>query len=290
MGGQTGQPLVVNPIVIDLKHAFDLQRTVTSHGWARLAPFRWSSDTETLSHADAIDGRIVTWTVRQSGPLRLSIDVDVPSDDALVEEVETRVHRSLMLAWNPSEAVATAQRIDPDVAQDVETGGGRLLRGTTFFEDVYKTICTINTSWANTVRLTDAISTHFGRGSAPTPAEIVDSGIAALDKVKMGYRKDVLYRMTQDLLDSGKMDSDGNLTGDGLTRDELLGFKGIGPYAADHLRVLQGDYERIPVDSEVRSYLGLVKGSGQAEAHSRFSQWGKYRFLGYKAGRLINRH
>ena len=189
MGEQTGQPLVVNPIVIDLKHAFDLQRTVTSHGWARLAPFRWSSDTETLSHADAIDGRIVTWTVRQSGPLRLSIDVDVPSDDALVEEVETRVHRSLMLAWNPSEAVATAQRIDPDVAQDVETGGGRLLRGTTFFEDVYKTICTINTSWANTVRLTDAISTNFGRGSAPTPADIVDSGIANLGSVLAAFRR-----------------------------------------------------------------------------------------------------
>ena len=279
----------MNSIAIDLEHAFDLQRTVTSHGWVRLAPFRWSSDTEILSHADTIEGRIVTWTVRQSGPLRLSIDVDEPLHAAVAKEVTSRVHRSLMLDWNPGEAIATAQRIDPDVAQDLQTGGGRLLRGTTFFEDVYKTICTINTSWANTVRLTDAISTNFGRGSAPTPADIVDNGIAALDEVKMGYRKDVLYRMTKELLDAGKMDADGNLTGDDLTRDEMLGFNGIGPYAADHLRVLQGDYERIPVDSEVRSYLGLVKGSGQAEADSRFSQWGKYRFLGYKAGRVIDR-
>ena len=276
-------------IEINLPHPFDLQKTVTAHGWVGLAPFRWSPDTETLGHAETIDGRIVSWTVCQAATSRLSVEVDAPPVDGLVREVTSRVSRCLMLDWNPAEAIHVASRVDPEVAQYLKDGGGRLLRGTTFFEDLYKTICTINTSWANTVRLSGALAVDFGQGSAPSPVDIIENGIAALGEIKMGYRKEVLYGMTEELLNSRRMGSDGNLTNDGLTRDELLAFRGIGPYAADHLRVLQCDYEHIPVDSEVRSHLGLAKGSDHSEVDSVFSGFGQFRFLGYKIGRVITR-
>ena len=41
-------------------------------------------------------------------------------------------------------------------------GAGRMLRGATVFEDVVKTICTTNTAWSGTRRMTAALVDNLG--------------------------------------------------------------------------------------------------------------------------------
>ena len=53
----------------------------------------------------------------------------------------------------------------------------------------------------------------------------------------------------------------GRRTPDAL-RSSLLGVKGVGSYAANHLLMLLGHYDQIPCDSEVREYLGDVAQGG----------------------------
>ena len=66
---------------------------------------------------------------------------------------------------------------------------------------------------------------------------------------------------------------DGDLDLDAWCREEdtaalratVLGVKGIGNYAANHLLMLLGHYDQIPCDSEVRSYLGISPKAPQKE-------------------------
>jgi len=58
------------------------------------------------------------------------------------------VRRWLSADWEPAAAIAAL----PDVAQLIELGGGRMLRGSFFYEDFAKTVLTINTSWSATCR------------------------------------------------------------------------------------------------------------------------------------------
>src|SRR6266700_1489116 len=51
----------------------DLGLTVVSHGWVRLEPWRWQSETGTLLHTERIGGRIGTIGVRQRDPSTLMV-------------------------------------------------------------------------------------------------------------------------------------------------------------------------------------------------------------------------
>ena len=64
--------------------------------------------------------------------------------------------------------------------------------------------------------------------------------------------------------------------------DDLIDLWGIGPYAASHVAVLQHDFSRIPVDSEVTSYCRERYGIGPKEIDAHFEPWGDFRFLGYR--------
>ena len=59
------------------------------------------------------------------------------------------MRRWLSADWEPVAAIAAL----PDVAQLIELGGGRMLRGSFFYEDFAKTVLTINTSWSATCRM-----------------------------------------------------------------------------------------------------------------------------------------
>ena len=73
------------------------------------------------------------------------------------------MQRWLSADWEPALAIAAL----PDVAQLIERGGGRMLRGSSFYEDFVKTVLTINTSWSATCRMVAALVAEPGGGSFP---------------------------------------------------------------------------------------------------------------------------
>lgn len=264
---------------IRLAVPFSLMLTCRSHGWVNLSPFEW----------DPIEHEL-RWTTRSQGEI-VSLIVHQPNSKGLVirgekfelpDHLDAMVRYVFMLDWDAGSALEIAREQDPRIAVLVEEGGGRLLRGSTPFEDVIKTICTINTSWSNTRTMVKSLVNGIGCGVFPTPEGILSAGEKVLRRdARVGYRAGTIMEIARLAMHQ-------NLGAIGL--EELNSIKGLGPYAIDHLRILRGDYSRIPVDSEVREYckhrFSMTEPS-YAAIQAQFSGWGRYRYLGYKFGRIV---
>ena len=264
----------------------DLGMTVASHGWVRLEPWRWQSETGALLHTERIGGRIGTVGVRQRDSQILAVSWDGFPDDA-VPEILHRVGRWVSAEWDPGAAIAALGAGFADEAALIAAGGGRLLRGSTFYEDFIKTILTVNTSWSGTCRMSAALVAEPGGGAFPTPDAVLDYGEARLrERAKLGFRAPTVIAATQGMLDDGAIDSDGHGRDDLLDHDYLTRFKGIGPYAAAHCRMLLHDFSRIPIDSVVVAHLRERHDTTPADFIAARAECGAYLGLGYRLLRL----
>jgi N-glycosylase/DNA lyase len=179
---------------------------------------------------------------------------------------------------------------------------GALLRCATVFEDVVKTICTVNCSWSNTKLMVANLCRMFGEpcvgdGEAftfPTPERLAAASEDDLKAAKLGFRARYILKLARRVVD-GEVDLDAwcRETDPDALRSALLGVTGIGSYAANHLLMLLGHCSEIPCDSEVREYLGVSSKAAQKEvervAAKRYGQWGRYCFLAYKFERVFRR-
>ena len=74
----------------------------------------------------------------------------------------------------------------------------------------------------------------------------------------------------------------------------LLGsIKGCGQYTINHMLVLLGCYDSIPVDSEVLAYLREQHFEGkkisERQAVLPYAHFGEYKYLAYKFSRIVRR-
>ena len=140
----------------------DLWRTLNSHGMTELPP---------MSLDDAVRALEVTLpvgsgrarTVRISAGPRRTARVDIagrPPGAKAAEQILRLVSHILRLDEDLSGFYELA-RNDPDLAWAAD-GAGRMVRSATVFEDVVKTICTTNCTWAATERMVAAIVEHLG--------------------------------------------------------------------------------------------------------------------------------
>ena len=106
--------------------------------------------------------------------------------------------------------------------------------------------------------------------------------------MRLGFRSKVLSELTQQLLGEGILDNEGNLSSS-ITYENLLKLRGIGPYSASHLMMLELDFSQIPIDSEVGSYCKLQHGIESSDISAFFNAWGDHKFLGYKLSRILSR-
>jgi 3-methyladenine DNA glycosylase/8-oxoguanine DNA glycosylase len=264
----------------------DLGLTVASHGWVHLEPWRWESETGTLSHADRIGGKIGTIAVQQRDPTTLAVEWDGFALAAR-PEIIARVARWVSADWNPAAAIAALSGHFAHEVELVARGGGRLLRGSTFYEDFIKTVATVNTSWSGTCRMTAALVAEPGGGAFPSPEMLIDYGEERLRSVaKLGFRAPVVVSSTRRMLDDGVIDADGHGLDERLDHDYLVSLKGIGPYAAAHCRMLLQDFSRIPVDSVVVAHLRERHGTDPATFIAARAECGAYLGLGYRLMRL----
>lgn len=265
-----------------------LNHTVFSHGWIKLAPFSHDARRNRLQKVERIGSAVVTVGVIQqkSGDFKMTVhDASLCREEVL--QLKDRVVRWLCLDWDPTPALKIADRLSKPIANFIRAGGGRFLRGSSFYEDFVKTLATVNASWSFTQKMAQRLVADIGGGAFPLPEQILKCGSRFLeDRVKMGYRAKVLTEATRFLLDEKIMDREGNAKGP-VTFEDLIAIKGIGKYAAAHISVLLLDFSKIPVDSEVRPFCASHLGLEEKDIDAYFSSWNEFAFLGYKLLRII---
>lgn len=267
-----------------------LTHTVYSHGWVNLAPFSFDDERHCLSKMERVGDSVVSVEVTQKSASEFIMTIrDATLTRAEVELLKQRVVRWFSLDWDPRPALTVAVRLSKPTARFIRTGGGRFLRGSSFYEDFVKTLATVNASWSFTMQMVSRLVDGIGDGAFPLPEQVLKKGVRFLkNTVKMGYRAQVLMDATRYLLKEKIIDTLGNADERRVTYDDLIAIKGIGNYAAVHLRVLLYDFSRIPVDSEVRPYLAERFGLSDKEIPAFFTPWGDYAFLGYKLARILD--
>ena len=242
----------------------DFARTIVSHGVAELPPNRVDLEAQTLETTLPVPGgaRTVRLTAA-GGKLRL---------EAVAGTAGTRVRDAL------TASVSHMFRLDEDlsafyalVAADgelswCELGAGRMLRAPTVFEDVVKTICTTNTAWSGTRKMTAALVDNLGseapggRRTFPTAAAMAAADEQFYkDVIRAGYRGPYLKKLATDVAE-GTLDLE-ELNDPELADDEiaarLLELPGVGPYAAAHVMLTSlGRYSRLVLDSWTRPTYG----------------------------------
>jgi 3-methyladenine DNA glycosylase/8-oxoguanine DNA glycosylase len=261
----------------------------------QLAPFSYDEPSASLAWIDRLSsGRALEVRAREAPG---GIALETAGSLSKPEQAELRERAAWMfgLEMDFSEFYALA-RSEPKLASAEKTGRGRILRSPTLFEDVIKTILTTNTLWAATKRMTLNLVTQFGdplpsdpaRHAFPTPERLATAAEAVLRaETRLGYRAPYIPALAARVA-CGELDIEALRTSDLPTpelRNELMGIKGIGGYAAANLLMLLGRYDYLTVDSWARKQVSQEwyggQPVGQAEVEARFEKWGKWKGLAY---------
>jgi 3-methyladenine DNA glycosylase/8-oxoguanine DNA glycosylase len=276
---------------------FDLELLAHSHGWSNLAPFNWDDRRKVLSRYENVDGKIVHLNVKQSaGGASVTCASSLALTAADKKVLRRRSAYMLGLDIELSEFIRRAKSLDRRIHRYARSGGARMLRSSTLFEDVVKTLFTTNASWAFTKQMCQRLVAQCA-GKAdqagecsffPSPQMVGSLGRAVLTKeCKLGYRAQYLKNITDTFL------RDGNSLENASPREvveRLSQVKGLGPYCANHIAILLGEYSQIPVDSEVRSYCREVGLSYKEETILKhYSRWHPFEFLAFRMERRLGR-
>jgi len=267
---------------------FSFRRTIISHGWCQLLPFKIDDEkwqlTRTLDLQDAGPVTITISAIKRALVIRTSRRLN----QAATKKVVGDVRHMLRLDDNIAEFYRIIAE-DNDFNWIPTQGAGRLLRSPTVFEDLVKMICTTNCSWALTQKMVTGLVENLGRQSTngdrtfPTPEAMALMPLKFyVNEVRAGYRSEYL-KLLADRVASGELDVEAWLTSPLPTLElmkEMRGVKGVGPYAAENLLKLLGRYDGLALDSWTRAKFFLVRNNGRkttdkkiARYYSRFKEW-----------------
>lgn len=293
-------------LLIDLKgpggERVDLVRTLFSHGMTSLPPLHLDEPRRALEATLPLArGKPRTVRIQPDKRGRAAVFVSGRSPGArTLEDVQAAVRHVLALDRDLSgfyEVAAT----DPELSW-ATMGAGRMIRSATVYEEIVKTICTTNCSWALTTKMVTALVEHLGEPGVGAPAS-GSSGrafptAAAMaempepfyrETVRAGYRSPYFASLAQSVA-SGEIDVEalGTARPDELSDDELdvqlQTLPGIGPYASAHVMMMLGRYSRLILDSWTRPKFIKVAGMRSAKDSTvlrRFRPYGPYAGLAF---------
>jgi 3-methyladenine DNA glycosylase/8-oxoguanine DNA glycosylase len=271
----------------------DFARTIVSHGVAELPPNRVDLAARTLETTLPVPGGARTVRLTHA---RGKLHVDV-----VAGATAARMRDAL------AATVAHMFRLDEDlsgfyavVSTDGElawcaSGAGRMLRAPTVFEDVVKTICTTNTAWSGTRKMTAALVDNLGvqaPGGArtfPTATAMAEADESFYrDVARAGYRGPYLKTLASAVA-AGRLDLE-QLNDPALPDEEvaerLLALPGVGPYAAAHVMLTSlGRYSRLVLDSWTRPTYAKLAGARRTVKDTtierRFKRYGDWAGLAF---------
>jgi 3-methyladenine DNA glycosylase/8-oxoguanine DNA glycosylase len=275
---------------LNVPDGFSFERTVQSHGWYDLAPFKIEEDPVKLRYVfrDQRSGRIVCGTFSfENSQIRIELDHAV-SDKSSIEDDARHILRL------DDDVDDFYHLIEPhDNFSWVRTmGAGRLLRSPTVFEDLVKTLCTTNCSWGLTKKMVSNLVQTVGepgltaKRAFPTAAAMAEKDEKFYrDVIKGGYRSPFFVELAENVA-SGKIDPEAWLTSELPTlelRKEIKSIKGIGDYAADNLLKLLGRYDGLALDSWLRAQFykkhNRNKPCPDKKIERRYARFGKWKGL-----------
>jgi 3-methyladenine DNA glycosylase/8-oxoguanine DNA glycosylase len=282
-------------INLSARQPFQFSSVVGSHGWVRLVPFIFDDNNDTLLYTHRLDSGMVVDLCFQDYMDGVTVIVDTQLTEAELEQVTLDVTWMLNLDADLSGFYKLAR--NESKLDGVEARAqGRLLRSPTLYEDVIKTILTTNTAWGGTIRMNNALVSHFGDSlpgnmehkAFPTPFQLAKTNEGTLrSQVKLGYRSSYVFDLAR-AVDSGEVNVEELKNVDIPTselRKRLLSIKGVGEYAAANLLMILGRYDYLPVDSwGVKMVSHEWYGGepvGKKEVEAAFERWGEYKGLAY---------
>jgi 3-methyladenine DNA glycosylase/8-oxoguanine DNA glycosylase len=281
--------------------AIDLRRLFASHGVASLPPMRVDETAWTFEVTLPVGKGARTVLVQAGRPGFATVAVlGEALAPSLRAGLRARLAHVLSLDVDLSPFYRLAQA-DPELGW-VTRGAGRMIRGATVFEDVVKTVCTTNCSWAGTTRMVSALVEHLGArapgappsgplGRAfPTPlamARAPEDFYRAV--VGAGYRTGYLKTIAASVA-AGQVDLEA-LGGEAsalLSDDEVMArlraLPGVGPYAAAHVGLMLGRTSALILDSWTRPTYARLTGRrsvGDRAIERRFKRYGRYAGLAF---------
>jgi len=260
---------------------FNFERTAISHGWSGLLPCEFNRETWTLTRVHDVGGaQPVTIEVNGNGP-SLSFRHAPKLSKAAIVKITRDVRHMFRLDDDLSEFY-TLVGIDSRFVWIAAAGAGRLLRSPTVFEDLVKTICTTNCSWALTEKMVTNLVTKLGRETTdgrhafPTPDVMASQSEAFYrDEMRAGYRAPY-FRELAERVASGSLDVEAWLHSDLPTEElkrEMKRVKGVGDYAAENLLKLVGRYDGLALDSWVRAKFTRTRNNNRTAADKKIERY-----------------
>lgn len=246
-------------VSLETPPGFSFRHTVYGHGWCDLPPF--SLDKENWRLKYVIDDRKGRLLPVEIGEFAAGLQVRVSGRSTDDEAVRSGVRHILRLD-EPLDEFYSLTAGEERMAWIARAGAGRLLRSATVFEDLVKTLCTTNCSWALTKKMVANLVEKLGEKAPsgerafPTP-EAMASVPAEFyrDEVRAGYRSPFFAELAETVA-SGQLEPEAWLHSDIPTADlkkEIKKLKGFGDYAAENLLKLLGRYDGLALDSWLRS-------------------------------------
>jgi N-glycosylase/DNA lyase len=268
---------------LDAPPGFSFVRTVLSHGWCLLPPFRLGPEVGWLDFV-AADGR--------GGALaaRVHADLRVEPARALALRAAARI-LALDVDVGPLHARVAG---DPDLAWIASCGAGRLLRAPSVWEDLVKLVLTTNCSWSLTTRMTEALVSRWGdvagegRRAFPTADRLarVPEGVLR-ERGRLGYRAPYVRALARAVA-SGKVDLerlDRDTRDPEEIREDLLALPGVGPYVAENLLKFLGRPHGLGLDSWMRAKYARLHHGGRRVSDRTIAR--RYRHLDSWAGMAL---
>lgn len=278
-------------IAVETPPGFAFHATVVSHGWYLLAPFSWDRATGTLQRCEEIGGIPIDLTIR-GGERHLLIESKTDLN-RFEQTLRKRLSRMFQLQLDTRGFLAIC-RTAPSHALAAKMRLGRLLCGSTLFEDAVKVITTTNTTWRQTMRMVQLLCEHYGapspggRKAFPSPEAIARQRPERLrESCRLGYRSGTIHALARGIA-GGSIDP-ARLTDPAQSSAEMFesfrSLPGIGPYGAAHLLAMEGRHDFIAVDTEFRRFVRERYHRGRKVADRtllrRYAKWGKWQYLAY---------
>jgi len=272
---------------INLPDNFSFRHTVGSHGWYDLRPFEHERNSTTVHYVfppTATDSAVSVQIRERNGQLNITLSQE-PVDK---ERIKQGIRHILRLDDDLEDFYRTVSG-DERLSWIGEVNAGRLLRSPNVWEDLVKTICTTNCSWALTRKMVENLveklgePTSDGRHAFPT-AETMAGQTAEYyrDEIRAGYRSPYFAELAENVA-SGKLDVESWIDSDLPTAElkkELKKVKGVGDYAAENMLKLLGRFDGLALDSWLRGQFYKTHNNGRScsdkkieKFYSRFADW-----------------